>query len=119
MARRGPRQRLRDILDAVERIERYSEAKSFKDYAADAFLRDAVERNIERISEASRHIPKELTDKFGDIPWREISDIGNVLRHGYDDVDDRIMWGVVTDDLAALKVAVERMIDEIDPKRMD
>ena len=49
--------RLRHILDAIARIETLTVGKSFEDYAADWVTRDAVERNLERVSEASRHVP--------------------------------------------------------------
>jgi Ribonuclease HepT-like len=49
--------RLRHILDAIARIETLTAGKSFEDYAADWVTRDAVERNLERVSEASRHVP--------------------------------------------------------------
>lgn len=52
-------------------------------------LRDAIERNIERISEASRRLPDDLKAGYPSIPWRDIAGIGNVLRHGYDAVARR------------------------------
>ena len=76
-------------------------------------LRDAVERNIERISEASRHLPEELTVRHGDIPWRAIADIGNILRHAYEEVDERQTWRVAVRDLYPLKSAVLEMIGNI------
>ena len=48
---------LQDIPDAIARIESFTEGISFEEFLAKAMLRDAVERNIERISEASRHLP--------------------------------------------------------------
>jgi uncharacterized protein with HEPN domain len=52
--------RLRHILDAIARIETLTAGKSFEDYLADWITRDAVERNLERLSEASRHVPAHL-----------------------------------------------------------
>lgn len=53
-----------------------------------------VERSIEIISEASRHIPEELKAQFPDVPWQQIAGIGNVLRQDYEIVDDHITWDV-------------------------
>ena len=50
--RRTARQRLQDILEAIERIEIYTLGKTSEHFAADTMLRDSVERNIERLSEA-------------------------------------------------------------------
>lgn len=110
---RTARQRLHDILDAIVRIELFTQAKSFEDFRADPMLRDAVERNVERISEASRHLPEAMTVRHGEIPWRAVADIGNILRHGYGDVDDRQTWRVAARDLEPLKSAVLDMIDNL------
>jgi uncharacterized protein with HEPN domain len=77
-------------------------------------LRDAVERNIERISEASRHIPRSVKAKHPEIPWRKIAGIGNILRHAYPIVDDSLVWEVVVRDLPPLRAAVEQMLAEVD-----
>ncbi len=114
MTRRHPRQRLEDLLDAIAAIERYTAGKTLDHYLTEQMLRDAVERNIERLSEASRHIGEELRGAHPRVPWRAIADIGNVLRHGHDKVNDRRVWQVATEDLASLRAAVEAMISEID-----
>jgi uncharacterized protein with HEPN domain len=44
----------------------------------------AMERYLERLSEASRHVPQELKEKHPEVDWRGVADIGNVLRHAYD-----------------------------------
>ena len=74
-------ERLRHIRDAIATIQEFIRGRNFSDYSRDRMLRDAVERNVERLSEAVRHLPAELTARRPDIPWRQIADIGNVLRH--------------------------------------
>jgi uncharacterized protein with HEPN domain len=106
--------RLEDILEAIAVIGAYTTGKTQDDYAAERMLRDAVERNIERISEASRHIPRRLKAKHAAIPWRKVAGIGNILRHAYPIVDDTLIWEVVVRDLPSLKVAVEQMLREVD-----
>ena len=62
---------------------------------------------MERLSEASRHIPDALKEKHPTVDWRGVADLGNVLRHAYEQVVDRRIWETVTADLAPLKSAVE------------
>jgi uncharacterized protein with HEPN domain len=102
--------RLEDLLEAVAAIAEYTAGKTFADYAAARMLRDAVERNIERISEASRHIPKRLKARHAEIPWQKVAGIGNILRHAYPIVDDSLVWEVVARDLPPLKATVEAML---------
>ena len=69
-----------------------------------------VERCIEIVSEATRHIPKEMKALYSDVPWQQIAGIGNILRHDYDLVDDHITWDVATAHFPRLRaVAVEML----------
>ena len=113
MASREPAARLEDILDAIAVIGAYTSGKALEDYLAQRMLRDAVERNVERISEASRHVPRGLKAKHPEIPWRNIAGIGNILRHAYPIVDDSLIWEVVLRDLPPLKAAVEQMLADL------
>src|SRR6204780_738522 len=69
-------------------------------------LRWLVQRAIEIISEASRGIPQDLTATRPEIPWPRVQGIGNVLRHEYSGLSDKIIWNVVIDELPRLKLAV-------------
>jgi uncharacterized protein with HEPN domain len=100
--------------DALHAVEAYLAGKSFEEFQRLPMVKDAVERNIERVSEASRHLPDELKNRCPEIPWRAIADIGNVMRHAYDRVDDRIVWDTATEGFERLKLAVRSIIDGLD-----
>jgi uncharacterized protein with HEPN domain len=76
------------------------------DFESSWQLRWLVQRAIEIISEASRGIPKELAAARPEIPWQRVQGIGNILRHEYSGLSDRIIWNVVADELPRLKLAV-------------
>lgn len=111
-----PVSRLDDILAAIEDIEGFTAGKSFDDYMAEPMMRRAVERSVEIVSEASRHLLDDLKSLHPQIPWRSIGGVGNVLRHAYKVVDDAEMWDVIARDLAPLKAAIERMLDAMQSK---
>ncbi len=98
---------IHDILEAIDRIEQITRGKSLAEFEASWQLRWLVQRAIEVISEASRAIPDELTGTRPEIPWRKVRGIGNVLRHDYEGLSDRIVWNVVLDELPRLKAAVQ------------
>lgn len=110
MARATVQDRLRHIAEAIDRLERMTAGKTFDDYLADVVLHDAVERNIERISEASRHLTAELKAEAPQIPWRQVAAVGNILRHDYGGVRDSRIWSIVVDDLPTLKAAVDALL---------
>ena len=58
-----------------------------RDYERSWLLRSAVERGIEVISEASRHLGRDLKAQHKDVRWQDIAGIGNILRHDYQRVD--------------------------------
>ena len=102
--------RLHDILDAIAGISETIQGIDFDTYSRVWHIRRATERGIEIISEASRHIPDALKRKYPDIPWPEIAAIGNILRHDYTTVEDRITWRVAERHLPPLEKAVRAMI---------
>ena len=62
-----------------------------------------IERGIEIISEASRHLSDELKARHPEIPWSKVAGIGNVLRHEYERIAHDVLWRVVRDDLPPLE----------------
>jgi uncharacterized protein with HEPN domain len=104
--------RLIHILEAIDTIERALAGKSRADYSADLLLRLAVERLLEIVCEASRHLPDEVKAKEPTIPWPVMVDFGNRLRHAYHRIDPDIVWAVVNDDLPPLKSFAARVIRE-------
>src|SRR5262249_11778100 len=102
---------IHDILQAIERVEELTQGKSLEDFEASWQLRWLVQRAIEIISEASRALPDDLTDIRPEIPWRKVRGIGNVLRHDYEGLSDRIIWNVVNDELPRLRIAIRAIAE--------
>lgn len=74
-------------------------------FETDKRKRWLVERGLEIISEASRHLSAELKARHLEIPWPKVAGIGNVLRHEYERVAHDVLWRVVQDDLSPLEKA--------------
>jgi uncharacterized protein with HEPN domain len=104
--------RLQDILEAIDGVAVMIEGVDVESYRRDFKLRRAVERCIEIVSEATRHIPRDLRDRFPDQPWHEIAAIGNLLRHHYQRVDDLIIWKIATRSMPDLRKVIISMINE-------
>jgi uncharacterized protein with HEPN domain len=102
--------RLSDILENIDAVADMIEGVEFGSYRTDVMLRRAVERCVEIISEASRHIPDSLKIDHASQPWHEISSIGNLLRHHYERIDDLIMWKIATKSLPQLRPSIIEMI---------
>jgi uncharacterized protein with HEPN domain len=94
--------RLTDIVEAIANIDREMEDVPLDTFTSDWRKRWLVERGIEIISEASRHLPVELKQRSPEIPWRKVAGIGNVLRHNYENVASPLLWKLVREDLPQL-----------------
>lgn len=112
MVKRSVVARVRDMLRAIDGAMDIIEGMDLGSYRQSFPTRMAIERCIEIVSEASRGIPVELTEKFPDVPWPEIRAIGNVLRHDYGIVDDLVIWRVATKSLPELKPVIEALLTE-------
>ena len=105
MQNEPPLARLGHMIDAMTRIAEATGEIAWAAFEADWQKQWLVERGLEIISEASRHLPDELKARHPTIPWPKIAGIGNILRHGYQSVRPAILWRIVTDDLPTLERA--------------
>lgn len=97
--------RLTDILEAAGHIRSVIEDVALEAFEIDWQKRWLVERGVEIISEASRHLPDEMKARHPEIPWPKVAGIGNVLRHDYERVAPAILWKLAHDDLPLLEIA--------------
>src|SRR5580700_12297665 len=109
MVTRSPLLRIHDMLESIRGIEKAIAGKTFRDYERSWVLRSALERGVEVISEASRHLDQKLKSPHKDVRWKDIAGIGNILRHEYQRVDGQIIWKAVKSDFPALKQALLAM----------
>ena len=107
MAERRVEPILAEIADALDGIATATRDKTLEDFSSDWLLRRGVERGIEIISEAARHLPDDLLKIAPEIPWKQVRGIGNILRHEYHKTSDPI--AVVTDSLPPLRLAIQRI----------
>jgi uncharacterized protein with HEPN domain len=103
---KDPTQRFEDILQNIALIEEFTAGMDCIAFARDAKTSNAVERCLERISEAARKLDDVAEELCPEIPWPSIRSLGNLLRHEYDRIDVVRVWLTIEDDLPPLKMAV-------------
>jgi uncharacterized protein with HEPN domain len=64
---------LEHILEAITKIESFTKGISRFDFDHNVMIQDAIIRNIEIISEATKKISNEFTQSHQEIPWSEMA----------------------------------------------
>lgn len=99
-----------DIHESIDSIEKYlGEKRDFKVYMADKMLRRAVEREFEIIGEAMGRIEK-LDSSLNISSKKQIISMRNRVIHGYDKIDNEIIWGTIVRHLPTLKKEIESLL---------
>ena len=94
---------LEDIRLSATEISKFTAGKTLEDYMNDSLLRRGVEREFEIIGEALNRLFRISADELKQISnYKHIISFRNILIHGYDIVEDPIVWDVITTDLPVL-----------------
>ncbi|RLI99543.1 MAG: DUF86 domain-containing protein [Candidatus Aenigmatarchaeota archaeon] len=105
---------VKDILDNINYVMEFTKGIEFEDFANDKKTVYAVIRSLEIIGEASKKIPKDIKEKYKEIPWKQMSGMRDKLIHEYHGVDIEIVWTVVKKELPPLKPSIEKMLKDIE-----
>jgi uncharacterized protein with HEPN domain len=107
------KERLEHMLAAAERVIRYTSGKSFENLKVDDMMYYAVVKNIEIIGEAANLLSSEFVDSHPATPWKQVRGMRNYIVHEYFQIDDVVVWGVVTEDIPVLRQQIIDYLDEL------
>ena len=110
--------RLQDIIDNSQAIFRYTAGMDLVEFSENQLAYDAVERCLERISEAAAKLGDMALHLMPDQPWNKIRAFGNVLRHDYDHIQEDKLFEIVKTDLPSLCAAAEEALRQWDLFRL-
>jgi len=101
---------LEDISQRIEKIQTYILDMDYEAFVQDDKTVSACIREIEVIGEATKQIPKEITDKFDELPWSLMAKMRDKLIHWYFEIDEEIVWNVATQKLPQIKIQIDKII---------
>lgn len=105
------RAHLYDIRESARAIVSFVAGKTAGQYSADELVRSAVERKFQIIGEALVRLRDSDSDTLDHIrDRRDIISFRNILVHGYDSIDDTIVWGIIEEDLPRLLADVGELL---------
>lgn len=110
---RTPSLYISDILEAIEKIQRYISNLTFEEFANNPMVIDAVARNFEIIGEASSHVPEDIQVKYPKVPWFQMKAMRNIMAHEYFRIDLSIVWETARVDLPELLLPIQKILSEL------
>lgn len=99
---------LQDILEAAERIEKYTQGMSYEEFLKDQKTKDAVLRNLGIIDEAAKNVPQEIRERCPQLDWKRISQIRENSIGDYFNVDYSLIWQTLKELPDSTQIKLER-----------
>lgn len=104
------RERLLDILEAIERIERYA-IRGRERFDQDELVQTWMVHYVQVIGEAATQLSEKFRSAHAKVPWRQIIAMRNILVHVYSGVDLDEVWAVVERDIPDLKTQIVAILE--------
>lgn len=101
---------LQDILEGIDHIDAFLGDVDFENYKADLKTKSAVERQLQIITEAAKRLGDNAQSLCPGPDWSGFCRMGDILRHGYHKVDDKIVWDTIKDELPPMREAVMKAL---------
>ena len=104
------------IIEAADRILRYTEGMSREEFVADTLKQDAVIRNVEIIGEATNNLLEAdpgIAARYPSIPFAQIYGMRNRVAHGYFAVSLAMVWDSVEVDVPELRQKIAKVLEEL------
>jgi uncharacterized protein with HEPN domain len=106
---RDDREKLQDILEAIERIDRYA-VQGRQAFEQNELIQTWFTQNLQVIGEASRSLSSVIRDQHPEVPWSKMIGMRNILTHNYFEIDLDIVWLAVEQELPSLKQAIAAIL---------
>ncbi len=109
---RDDREKLRDIIEAIERIDRYA-VQGRQSFEQDELIQTWFIQHLQIIGEASRVMSTSIREQHPEVPWSQIIGMRNILTHNYFEIDIEVVWSVIERDLPNLKHQIEIILQAL------
>ncbi len=102
---------LLSIIEAIEKVERYSHKFSNDDdFYHDELSFDATMMQFIVIGEMVSKMDDCYKDEHNSVPWKEIKNFRNIVAHDYFGIDSSEIWSIIQTHLPKLKTQISALI---------
>lgn len=103
-----------DMLDYAKSSLEFTNDLEYENFLTNKQVIFATVRALEVVGEASNRISDEVKEKYPMFPWIEMRGLRNRIIHNYDDIDYKIVWKVIKNEMPKLIQQIESIFDEIE-----
>jgi len=104
---------LEDILEASNKVRRYTNGMTLETFQSDELVFDAVVRNLEIIGEAAKHLPPEIHEMMPEVELSKAAAFRDVIAHGYFGLNVHIIWDVTQNKVPGISAAIEKLLTQL------
>ena len=113
--KRDPRAFLSDVIEAGQAIQQAVAGINLDDYRDSRLIRSSVEREFTIIGEALNQLSQRDEERFAQIDQApQIISFRNKITHEYVIINDRLVWGVIQDNLPALLKQCAQLLNDLE-----
>ncbi len=102
-----------DIVDSIEKIEKFTKGMRLQDFEKDDKTVFAVIRALEIIGEAVKRIPASVKNKYKQVPWKKMAGMRDKLIHEYFGVNTKVVWQTVREDIQSISSLMKQISREL------
>ena len=110
--KRDYRHYISDILDCIQKIKLFVGDMIYEEFVEDDKTASAVVKKIEIIGEAAKNVPKEIREKYSELPGSDMARMRDKTIHFYFGTDYEIVWRVIKDRLPEIEPRIVRILKD-------
>ena len=110
---------VRDILEEIQLVMEFAKNITIDDFLGDRKTQRAIEKCLGNMGEASKRIPESIRKKHPEIPFRQMSQMREIVVHDYDGINYMIVWDTVTKEIPPLEEKVEALLRTLECEERD
>jgi len=101
------------ILDHIIRLEQRCSGTTLYEFLNDRDTLEIGAFNVEHLGEEANKLPKDFTDLYPEVPWKQMRGMRNRIAHNYYGTEKDILWQIINEDITELHEQIEKIINDI------
>jgi len=108
---------IQDIKECIAHINEFVGNTDFNDFVSDNKTSSAVVRKLEIIGEATKNVPKEIRQKYKELPWSDMARMRDKIIHSYFVVDYEVVWKTIKERLPEIKPKIDAILKDLENQK--